>query len=43
MKRIIGITGGIASGKSNVAGVIEKLGYPVIDCDKISYELSKKN
>ena len=31
MKRIIGITGGIASGKSNVAGVIEKLGYPVID------------
>ena len=43
MKRIIGITGGIASGKSNVASVIEKLGYPVIDCDKISYELSKKN
>ena len=43
MKRIIGITGGIASGKSNVASVIEKLGYPVIDCDKISYELSKKD
>ena len=43
MKRIIGITGGIASGKSNVASVIEKLGYPVIDCDKITYELSKKN
>ena len=43
MKRIIGITGGIASGKSNVASVIEKLGYPVIDCDKISFELSKKD
>ncbi len=42
MKRIIGITGGIASGKSTVCSVIRSQGYPVIDCDRISYELSQK-
>ncbi len=40
MKRIIGVTGGIASGKSNVCNIIEQEGYPVIDCDKITAELS---
>ena len=39
---VIGITGGIASGKSHVVDVICKMGYEVIDSDKISYELSLK-
>ena len=42
MKRVIGVTGGIASGKSNVCSIIENMGYSVIDCDQISYRLSKK-
>ncbi len=42
MKRIIGVTGGIASGKSNVCHVISSLGYSVIDSDAISRELSEK-
>ena len=43
MKSVIGVTGGIASGKSNVCNIIENMGYTVIDCDKISYNLSKKD
>ena len=42
MKRIIGVTGGIASGKSNVCRVIKNLGYEVIDSDLIAKELSEK-
>lgn len=42
VKRVIGVTGGIASGKSNVCNIIEKMGLFVIDCDKISYDLTKK-
>ena len=36
MKMVIGITGGIASGKSNVCNVIKELGYPIISCDEIT-------
>lgn len=43
MSRVIGITGGIASGKSNVCKVISSLGYKVIDSDNINAEFSKKN
>lgn len=43
MKRVIGITGGIASGKSNVCNILKGMGYPLIDCDQINLELSKKN
>lgn len=43
MSKVIGITGGIASGKSNVCKVISSLGYKVIDSDKINAEFSKKN
>lgn len=43
MKRVIGVTGGIASGKSNVCSIIESLGYKIIDCDKITVQLSKKD
>ena len=36
---IIGITGGIASGKSLISKRLESLGYKVYDCDMISHEL----
>ena len=36
---IIGITGGIASGKSLISKRIESLGYKVYDCDMISHEI----
>lgn len=32
---IIGLTGGIGSGKSSVARRLEKLGAGIIDCDKL--------
>jgi dephospho-CoA kinase len=35
----IGLTGGIASGKSTVSGEFEKLGVVIIDADKIAREL----
>lgn len=35
----IGLTGGIASGKSTVSGEFEKLGAVIIDADKIAREL----
>jgi len=38
-KRIIGILGGIASGKSTVAAELAKLGCKVIDADKIAHKL----
>ncbi len=34
--RIVGLTGGIASGKSTVAGLLEKLGAFLIDADKLA-------
>lgn len=33
---VVGLTGGIVSGKSTVAGIFEKLGAKVIDADKIA-------
>lgn len=42
MKQVIGITGGIASGKSNVCSVIKNEGYQIIDSDQISRDFSKK-
>lgn len=41
MKKVIGITGGIASGKTNIAGLLRKKGYRVIDSDQISRKLSQ--
>ncbi len=38
-KLIVGILGGIGSGKSTVAAEFEKLGCAVIDADKIAHEL----
>jgi dephospho-CoA kinase len=33
MKKIIGITGGIGSGKTLMASIINKLGYPIFNSD----------
>lgn len=41
MKRI-GLTGGIATGKSAVSAILRELGVPVLDADKTARDLSKK-
>jgi dephospho-CoA kinase len=39
--KVIGLTGGIASGKSTVAGFLEELGAVIIDADKLWHEALK--
>jgi len=39
MTRVIGLTGGIGSGKSTVAGMLQELGAELIDADAIVREL----
>ena len=39
MVRIIGLTGGIASGKSTVTSYLREKGYPVIDADRVVHDL----
>src|ERR1700755_3053543 len=41
-KAVIGLTGGIASGKSSVARVLRELGIAVIDADQIAREVAAK-
>ena len=41
--KIVGLTGGIASGKSTVSNILMKFGLPIIDCDKISREILLPN
>lgn len=43
MMRIIGLTGGIGSGKSTVAQFLRGTGIPVIDADKTGHELLADN
>lgn len=43
MKKVIGLTGGIASGKSTVVDFLISLGYQVIDADKVVRELQAPN
>lgn len=42
MTKVIGITGGIASGKSTVTVFLREQGYPVIDADAVVHELQAK-
>ncbi|MDE6655618.1 MAG: dephospho-CoA kinase, partial [Anaeroplasmataceae bacterium] len=42
MRKVVGITGGIASGKSLVCEYLISLGYHIIDSDAISRRLSQK-
>ena len=43
MKKIIGLTGSIASGKSTVSNKLKQLGYKIIDCDEINHQILEKN
>ncbi|KZZ85939.1 dephospho-CoA kinase [Bacillus sp. SJS] len=38
MTLVIGLTGGIASGKSTVSSLLKELGFPVVDADVIAKE-----
>jgi dephospho-CoA kinase len=40
--KLIGLTGGIASGKSTVSGMFAALGCPVIDADRIAREVVER-
>lgn len=39
MGMVLGITGGIATGKSTVVSVFKRLGFPVVDADVIAREI----
>ena len=41
--RVIGLTGGIATGKSTVSRIFKENGYTIIDADQISHDLRKYN
>lgn len=43
MTKIVGITGGIASGKSLVSNYLAKLGYPIVDADIVAREVVTPN
>ena len=40
--KVIGLTGGIATGKSTVANIIKEYGYRVIDADKIARDVVER-
>lgn len=40
---IVGLTGGIGSGKTSVAEIFQTLGITIIDTDEIAYELTQEN
>jgi len=43
MALIVGLTGGIATGKSTVANMFKDYGIPIVDTDKLSFDLLKKD
>ncbi|MGQ2282738.1 dephospho-CoA kinase [Apilactobacillus kunkeei] len=42
MTRVIGLTGGIATGKSTVSEYLSSVGYEIIDADKITHQVQSK-
>lgn len=42
MSKLIGLTGGIATGKSAVSSYLKTLGIPIIDADLITHQVEKK-
>ena len=40
--RIVGLTGGIASGKSTVSRMLATAGFEVLDADAIAHEVVQK-
>jgi len=42
MTKVLGLTGGIASGKSTITDFLRRQGYPVIDADQVVHELQAK-
>jgi dephospho-CoA kinase len=40
--KVIGLTGGIGSGKSTVAGLLKELGAAAMDLDKVGHDVQKK-
>ena len=43
MTKVIGLTGGIGSGKSTVSQCLAELGAVIIDADKVGHEAFKPN
>ena len=43
MTRIIGLTGGIGSGKSTVSKYLEELGATIVDADKVGHEALRRD
>ena len=41
--RVIGLTGGIASGKSTVSNIFKKVGVPIIDADIVARKVVEKD
>ncbi len=42
LKKTVGLTGNIASGKSTVGNIFEELGFSVIEADRIGWELLER-
>lgn len=40
--KVIGLTGGISTGKSTVTNILKEMGYPVLDCDEIVRNLYER-
>ena len=40
--KVIGLTGGIGSGKSTVSGYLRDQGYLILDADQIAHDITKK-
>lgn len=43
MSYILGLTGGIATGKSHLSAVLREAGAYIVDADRISHEITAKN